>query len=99
MRIVMDTSCVVAAMRAPGGASAAILRAARQEKVTLLMSVPLAIEYEAVCTRLEHRRAASLDLKEISIFLDALVALAEPIEPHYLWRPQLRDASDEMVLE
>lgn len=86
-------------MRAPFGASAGILRAARRGKVTLLMSVPLAIEYEAVCTRAEHRRAAGLDDKEVGIFLDAVVAMAEPVEPHFLWRPQLRDAADEMVLE
>lgn len=86
-------------MRAPAGASAAILRAARKGRVTLLLSVALAIEYEAVCTRTEHRRAAGLDEGEVSVFLDTIVAIAEPVEPHYLWRPQLRDAADEMVLE
>jgi putative PIN family toxin of toxin-antitoxin system len=95
----MDTSCVVGGMRSPEGASAAILRAARKGRVTLLASVPLAIEYEAVCTRAEHRKAAQLSEKEVRIFLDAVVAMCEPIEPHYLWRPQLRDAADEMVLE
>jgi len=25
--------------------------------------------------------------------------LADPVETHFLWRPQLRDLSDEMVLE
>ena len=99
MRIVLDTSCVVAAMRSPTGASAAILRAARAGPVTLLISVPLAVEYEAVCGRMEHRKAAELNEKELAVFLDALVAMAEPVEPHYLWRPQLRDAADEMVLE
>lgn len=49
--------------------------------------------------RLEHRRAAELDDGEVGIFLDAVVALAEPVETHYIWRPQLRDAADEMVLE
>jgi predicted nucleic acid-binding protein len=29
----------------------------------------------------------------------ALIAMAEPVETHFLWRPQLRDAGDEMVLE
>ena len=27
------------------------------------------------------------------------VVIYEPIHPHYLWRPQLRDPADEMVLE
>ena len=99
MRLVLDTACIVAGMRSPGGASAEILRLARSGRVTLLVSVPLAVEYEAVCRRAEHRRAAGLTEKEVDLLLDAIVALAEPVTPHYLWRPQLRDASDEMVLE
>jgi predicted nucleic acid-binding protein len=31
--------------------------------------------------------------------IDALVGVAEPVEVHYQWRPQLTDAGDEMVLE
>ncbi len=99
MRFVIDTDVVVAAMRSPQGASAAILVAAIDERVTLLMSVPLVIEYEAVCGRAEHRLAAGLEENEVGVFLDGLVALGEPVESHFLWRPQLRDPSDEMVLE
>lgn len=86
-------------MRSPGGASAAILRAARQGRTTLLVSVSLAIEYEAVCSRAEHRLAAGLSDREVDLFLSALIAMAEPVEAHFLWRPQLRDPGDEMVLE
>ncbi len=32
-------------------------------------------------------------------FLDAFCLLAEPVELFFLWRPQLRDVADEMVLE
>lgn len=86
-------------MRSPTGASAAILRAAREHRVTLLVSVPLAMEYEATCRESEHRRAAGLAEHEVDVFLDAVIALAEPVETHFLWRPQLRDPGDEMVLE
>ncbi|MGA3325520.1 MAG: putative toxin-antitoxin system toxin component, PIN family [Terriglobia bacterium] len=99
VRVVLDTDVVVAAMRSPRGASAAILRAARQGRATLLASMPLALEYEAVATRAEHRVAAGLSEREVEVFLTAVVALAEPITTHFLWRPQLRDPSDEMVLE
>jgi len=90
---------IVAAMRSPGGASAAILRAVRREKVDLLLSVPLAMEYEAVCLRPEHQIAAGLSEQEVLIFVDTVIAMAEPVKIHFLWRPQLRDPSDEMVLE
>ena len=99
MRIVADTDVIVAAMRSPVGASAAILRAARQGRVTLLVSVPLAMEYEATCSEAEHQLAAGLNEREVEIFLDAVLAMAEPVKAHFLWRPQLRDPGDEMVLE
>ncbi len=90
---------IVAAMRSPRGASAAILRAARHARVILLVSVPLGTEYEAVCSEPEHRLAAGLNEREVEIFLDAVLAMAEPVRTHFLWRPQLRDPDDEMVLE
>jgi predicted nucleic acid-binding protein len=86
-------------MRSPTGASAEILRQVRRGKATLLMSVPLAMEYEAVCLRPEHQIEAGLDPQEVRIFVDAVIAMAESVRIHYLWRPQLRDPSDEMVLE
>ncbi len=89
----------MAGMRSPSGASAAILRAARQGRATLLVSVGLAIEYEAVCCRAEHQAAAGLSDGEVDIFVTAVIAMAEPVETHFLWRPQLRDPGDEMVLE
>lgn len=35
----------------------------------------------------------------VDAFLDALSLRTEPVHLHYLWRPQLRDPADEMVLE
>jgi putative PIN family toxin of toxin-antitoxin system len=99
VKVVLETDVVVAGMRSPGGASAEILRKARQGRVTLLVSVPLAVEYDAVCSETEHRLAAGLSEREVEIFLDAVVAMAEPVKTHFLWRPQLRDPGDEMVLE
>ena len=95
----MDTDAVVAAMRSPSGASAAIIRAVRRRQATLLLSVPLAMEYESVCRRSEHREESGLSGQEVEIFLDAIIAMGEPVRTHFLWRPQLRDPNDEMVLE
>jgi predicted nucleic acid-binding protein len=57
----------------------------------------LFLEYEAVLTRPEH--LAKAGLTEAEIVLDVFAAVAEPVEPHFLWRPRLRDADDHMVLE
>ncbi|MEQ1437868.1 putative toxin-antitoxin system toxin component, PIN family [Fontimonas sp. SYSU GA230001] len=99
MRLVLDTDVVVAALRSPTGASAELLRRARRGRVRLLASVPLFIEYEAKCAEQSHLRASGLTVRERRQFLDALAALVEPVVVHYLWRPQLRDPADEMVLE
>jgi predicted nucleic acid-binding protein len=99
MRCVLDTNVNVAAMRSPGGASAALLRAARQGELTFVANVALALEYEATCSRAEHQLASGLTAAQVGIFVDAVIAMAEPVETHFLWRPQLRDPGDEPVLE
>ena len=99
MRIVLDTDVVVAALRSPTGASAEIVRRARRGQVLLAASVSLFMEYEAVCSRPEHAAAAQLRTEDVQIFLDALASFVEPVQVHYLWRPQLRDPADELVLE
>ena len=40
-----------------------------------------------------------LGLREIDRFLAGLAAASEAVEVSFQWRPQLRDANDEMVLE
>jgi predicted nucleic acid-binding protein len=57
------------------------------------------IEYESVLSRPEHLAATGLTVEETGRFLDGLAALIVPVRPHFLWRPQLRDPNDEMVLE
>ncbi len=95
----MDTDTIVAAMRSPTGASAALLRAARRGRVTLAATVPLCLEYEDVCSRPEHVAAAEFSSADLAVFLDAVVNLVEPVDVWFLWRPQLRDPGDELVLE
>ena len=99
VRCVLDTDVIVAAMRSPSGASAALLRAVRHRRAMLLLSPALLLEYEATCQLAEHRLAAGLSATDVGHLLDGLVLLAEPVEAHFRWRPQLRDPGDEMVLE
>ena len=99
MKCVLDTDVIVAAMRSPSGASAALLVAARSGALTMIANVALALEYEATCSRAEHVLASGLKPHEVGLFLDAVVAMVEPVETHFLWRPLLRDPADELVLE
>jgi putative PIN family toxin of toxin-antitoxin system len=99
MKIVLDTDVIVAAVRSRRGASRAWLRAILSREATLLLSVPLALQYEAVPTRPEHLAASGADVRQMRSLLDALCAVRTPVEIPFLWRPMLRDPDDEMVLE
>src|SRR5579875_665859 len=90
---------MVAALRSSKGASNQLLQAALQENFTLLVSVPLMLEYEAVLVRHEHLAASGLTVDEVNAVLDALAATGEPVRLPFHWRPALRDANDDMVLE
>lgn len=99
MKYVLDTNVVVAAVRSPKGASAEILRMALLKKIEVVCSVPLFLEYEAVLKRPEHLKAAGVSLQDVTNLLNVLAGKVQQVEIAYLWRPQLRDAADEMVLE
>ncbi|HUY95083.1 MAG TPA: putative toxin-antitoxin system toxin component, PIN family [Terracidiphilus sp.] len=99
MRLVLDTDVAVAAMRSPSGASAELLRRIDAGAAVMLLTVALALEYEAICTLAEHRLASGLSAAETEIYVDGLIGMAEPVKAFFRWRPQLRDPGDEMVLE
>jgi predicted nucleic acid-binding protein len=99
VRLVLDTDVVVAAMRSPKGASVELLRRIDGGRAAMLLTVALALEYEAICTLAEHRLASGLSASEAEIYVDGLIGLAEPVRSFFRWRPQLRDPGDELVLE
>lgn len=99
MRVVLDTDVLAAALRSDQGASRQLLLAALDRRFVMPVSVPLMLEYEAVLTRREHLAAAGTTAEDVDIVLDALAAVIEPVRLSFLWRPRLKDAADEMVLE
>lgn len=99
MSLVLDTDVMVAALRSPAGASSELLRQVLVGERVAMASVPLFVEYEAVMSRPEHLKAAGAALEDVRNLLDVLAGVIEPVEIRYLWRPQLSDADDDMVLE
>ena len=97
--MVLDTNVVVAGLRSPSGASARLLDGALARRFTLLVSVALALEYEAACCEPAQLSASGLNEPDVRTIIEALCAVAEPVVSWFLWRPQLRDPTDEMVLE
>ncbi len=99
MRLVLDTNVIVRAFRGPSSASARLIEAAADGKATLVASLALGLEYEAVCLRPEHVQAAGLRSDEVEAFLDGLSQLVHPVRVNYHWRGFLPDADDDLVLE
>jgi putative PIN family toxin of toxin-antitoxin system len=99
MRVVLDTSVLVAGLRSRRGASNRILIAVAEQRCTPLVSTALFLEYEAVLMRPEQQLATGLGPADVEVFLSAFASAAEPVEISFLWRPQLQDPADELVLE
>jgi putative PIN family toxin of toxin-antitoxin system len=97
VRIVLDTSVLIAGLRSRRGASFRLLAALGSPAITTVISVPLVFEYEAVL----RRQADELGLSDADVddTLDYMCAISEERQIHYLWRPTLPDPKDEFVLE
>lgn len=94
--VVLDPSVLVAALRSRNGASFALLSRLRSGDYRAVVSVPLMMEYAEVLARpgmVLVSRAA------VDAVLDMLCRESVHQAIHFLWRPQLRDACDDMVLE
>jgi putative PIN family toxin of toxin-antitoxin system len=98
-RIVIDTNILVSALRNHLGPSFALVSAIRAGEVAMCCSPALFLEYEDVLTRPEQLKAFGVSAMEIEYVLADLASHIVPVTTHYQWRPQLRDPSDEMVLE
>jgi predicted nucleic acid-binding protein len=72
-----------------------LLREVAADRVELVASPALFLEYEAVLKREEH----GLPAQFVDGFLAELALRILPAEIKFVWRPQLTDVDDEMVLE
>jgi len=98
MRVVFDTSLLVAAVRSKQGASYALISSLPTDKFQICLSVALYVEWQAVLTRSEHLPSHQSSENALA-FLRYLASVAHLQDIYYLWRPQLRDPNDDMVLE
>lgn len=98
MRVVIDTSVLVAATRSRQGSSFALVSSLPNPQFEFALSVALYTEWQAVLTRPEHLPPGLLPEDALG-FLRYLASIAHLQDVYYLWRPFLRDPDDDMVLE
>jgi putative PIN family toxin of toxin-antitoxin system len=96
MIVVIDTNVLVAALRSTGGTSFRLLQELQKGRFDFALSVPLFLEYEDV---LKRPAMVPLPLAAIDRFLRYLAGNGRTQSIFFLWRPFLRDAKDDMVLE
>jgi len=97
VEIVIDTIFFVTSLMSKKGASYRLLQLIKKGTFQLNLSVPLVIEYEAVAKRMLDK--ITLNEKEIDNILDFIISRANHWQIFYLWRPELKDPGDDMVLE
>jgi putative PIN family toxin of toxin-antitoxin system len=98
VRVVLDTSAIVAGLRSRAGASRRLLSLALARRYELVLSVPLALEWEAVATRPEHLARAGVPAEDAVVVIDALIAVAEPVTLPARREPYSDDPDDDMVI-
>jgi len=98
VRIVLDTSVLVAATRSRRGASFQLVSALPCDAFQPALTVALYTEWQAVLTRPEHLPPGT-GPEDALAFLRYLASVSHLQSVHFLWRPFLRDPDDDMVLE
>ena len=98
MRVVFDTSVLVAAAHSRTGASFALISLIPSASFQPCLSVGLYSEWQEVLTRPEHL-PPNRTPDDVLRFLRYLASQSHLQEIHFLWRPFLPDADDDMVLE
>lgn len=94
---VFDTNVFVSALRSRRGASFRLLSLVGSGRFELVLSVPLALEYEAVGLR--TLPAIGLPRAAFDDVLNFVCGAARHQPVYYSWRPTLPDPGDDMVLE
>ncbi len=95
--IIIDTCVLISALRSRNGASYKLLSLIDESKFNFYVSVPLVLEYEAVAKRMS--RTLGLTHQDIDDVIDYLCSVGKHRKVHFLWRPNLKDPSDDFVLE
>jgi putative PIN family toxin of toxin-antitoxin system len=98
LRVVLDTNVLVAAVRSRQGASFALVSSIPSPEFQPCLSVGLYTEWQEVLTRAENLPPDRTSEDALG-FVRYLASQCHLQEIHFLWRPFLPDADDDMVLE
>jgi predicted nucleic acid-binding protein len=98
LKVVLDTSVLVAAARSRQGASFAIVNSIPAVEFQPCLSVALYAEWQQVMTRPDNLPLGQT-AEDALAFLRYIASESHLQEIYFLWRPFLPDADDDMLLE
>jgi len=105
MKFVIDTNVFLSALFSKNGAShRLILWLVKQYQNNNtkynVVSNTLVVEFEEVLTRSKNlKKFQNFTVEEIKEFIDGICLISYHQKINFLWRPFLKDSSDDMVLE
>ena len=99
MLVVIDTNVLYQALRSKLGASFYILSLIRSNKISLALSIQVFNEYEEVLNRPSSLKDLKLTQDDISKVLQFIAFAGKPYTTYYLFRPNLKDESDNIFIE
>ncbi len=92
--IVIDTNVLLSALYLNKGASYKLLSIIDSNKFVVNISTTLIYEYEEIL-----KQKSKLEFKYIDSILNYICKIGKKNKIFYLWRPKLKDADDDFLLE
>jgi putative PIN family toxin of toxin-antitoxin system len=99
MLVTLDTNILYQALHSNSGASFFIFQEIRSRRIQIALSVAVFFEYEDVLSRQSSLDNFELQKEDIDKFIRYIAFVGKVYDPHYLYRPNLGDESDNMFVE
>jgi len=99
MLLTLDTNILYQALLSTTGASHFILQQVRNRRIQIALSVPVFLEYKDVLTREKSLKDFKLQLNDVDKFLRFIAYIGKTFEIYFLFRPNLKDEKDNMIVE
>ena len=99
MLLTFDTNILYQALMSTTGASHFILQQVRNRRIQIALSVPVFLEYRDVLTREKSLKDFKLQLNDVDKFLRFIAYIGKIFEIYFLFRPNLKDEKDNMIVE
>lgn len=97
MTVILDTSIIFSALQSKNGVSYKLFEKLLNDEFSIAISVPLVMEYEAM---LKKKLVPEIyTVEDIDNVINYLCLIGRHTKIYYLWRPHLKDAFDDHVLE